>query len=521
MGAIHDVNAMKYERLYFAPGEVILHLDCDLNIQPEDVKDFIDILIGPNAALPWSELQWIAEFVGFESDCILLFPRLSVEDQQMVLVPLEMKNPAATQNDLVKLLMVINDRIRLPEITTAMSLGESITLRSASPNWFMTTVHHQGSTGGPGGPPDDASQQPGVPGFNFSQALSNALGDGVTTREVHVAVLDTAPSVADFDLARQSSWFAQHPLKPWIDKQRGMIEYAEDDSVRKLCFERLENFSLLDQHYEMPDHGLFVCGIIHTIAENAALHLYEVLNRSGLGTYYTVAQALSKILESPDINESLIINCSLVLDIPRDRQPKKVIPFDRRTKFFRYTTESVKLLFERIAQLEQVIVVAAAGNDKRKSKPTANSTLQIPTRRPPTRYPAAYHGIIGVGALSEGSQQQDPASYSNISDDPSNTGYLVFGGEVGAGKGVLGVYICRFPDHPQPATPGDAFVPITYKPNTSGLAWWCGTSFATPVISGLLAQYWGSHTSMDAISFLNTASSSTIAGTNERVIIVT
>ena len=46
------------------------------------------------------------------------------------------------------------------------------------------------------------------------------------------------------------------------------------------------------------------------------------------------------------------------------------------------------------------------------------------------------------------------------------------------------------PGHLPPVPPDLTLDRIRYKPNTSGLAWWAGTSFATPAIAGMLAKSW-------------------------------
>jgi hypothetical protein len=517
---------MKYEYLNFVPGEVILHLECDPKFKSGDIKAEIDNHFNQAPVVfPWSELRWITEYQGLEKESILLFPRLGDANGQLVLVPLEMKKPEATEQDLAFLLWGIYNYIGILAGSTEIQIAKDIKLKSASPNWFMAGAHHQGSTGGPGGPPVMAALQTYLPGFSSVNAQISELLDTDMEENVDVVILDTAPSAGDFAKAKHQGWYAGHPLNDWLDKQPNTIDYAVNDRIRQLSFKRIAHFSLFDQHYKMPDHGLFVSGIIHTLAKAATLHWYEVLNPYGLGTYYTVAQALSKVLDNDDIKGPLIINCSLTLDIPRSRHPMLSFPFDRRTNFFQFTVESVKILFDRIARFENIIVVAAAGNDRRRVNVISLVQPILNISRPDARYPAAYTGTVGVGASPKFvPDRHDPASYSNVSDDPSVTGYMVFGGEAGSGNGVLGVYICDFPINPIPVRPGGSVVKVQYDTNTSGWAWWCGTSFATAIMSGLLAAWWGNPSSqapIDAITFLNNASTSTITGTGEREIIIT
>jgi subtilisin family serine protease len=117
-------------------------------------------------------------------------------------------------------------------------------------------------------------------------------------------------------------------------------------------------------------------------------------------------------------------------------------------------------------------VIAAAGNDWDPAD----------AGRPEARYPAAFGSVQGVGALKKeqpqaaiaGNQHYEVASYSDISDKPGKVGVVTLGGEAGENRGVLGIYLGEFPE-PHP------------KKNTSHWAWWAGTSFATPILSGVIA----------------------------------
>ena len=96
-----------------------------------------------------------------------------------------------------------------------------------------------------------------------------------------------------------------------------------------------------------------------------------------------------------------------------------------------------------------------------------------------------------MGALPKGASpangRYQAATYSNLSDEPPKIGYMTLGGEPKPTEGILGVYISEFPIPPNE----DALTPdsINYQRNTTGWAWWAGTSFATPVVSGILASW--------------------------------
>jgi hypothetical protein len=131
--------------------------------------------------------------------------------------------------------------------------------------------------------------------------------------------------------------------------------------------------------------------------------------------------------------------------------------------------------------------------------------------------------VIGVGALPKSgpaNRHVEPASYSNLSDDTPVIGYATLGGEAGAGQGILGIFISGFPEFCGPlpidllkdVQPGR----IQYRPNTNGWARWAGTSFATPVISGLLAALGAGRTLADATQLLDSlVSDHTRAGEKE------
>lgn len=527
MSTEHDNNAVNYERLYYYPRELILHLECRPHVKSQEVHAAIDHIIGINAVDPWNKLQWIKEFQGL--DPVLYFDDLSDDDKKtFILVPLEMVDPKATQEEFGELIKEIykdKDLVKLSDPKEdrgkygGKEISNDIILKYVYPNWFMAATHHQGSGGGPGGAPCQVANPPvPMPRFSFPK-VDPILFDPVnSSSDVHVAILDTAPNENDFTHARSDIvWYPEHSFKPWLDQPMD-IDYAICDPLRRVCFRRLTHFSLLDQHYEMPDHGLFVSGIVHTIAKKATLHLYEVLNRFGLGTFYTVAQALSKILER-DIGRPLIISCSLVLDLPQDGKNSPDFLINIYNNLIIHTTESMQMLFTGIAKLHRVIVVAAAGNDNPVMRDRrSNQPLNTSINRPKACYPAAFAEVIGVGALQKNIplKPHNLTSYSNFSESD----YYTLGGEPGEINGVLGVYICKFPINLSPTQTGKPAIAkssIQYSSNNTGWAWWCGTSFAAPIISGLLAVWWGRNIlkrAKDAKVFLDQNSTQWSRGSN-------
>jgi hypothetical protein len=132
--------------------------------------------------------------------------------------------------------------------------------------------------------------------------------------------------------------------------------------------------------------------------------------------------------------------------------------FERQARPFEWICDQVYTLDGR--------VIAAAGNESKGRD-----------HRPGALYPAAFDSVLGVGALADDDGSVVPASYSNLADKPTNKGITTFGGMPGEKKGILGVYVGDFPKDDQGNLP----------PNENGWAWWCGTSFATPIVSGITA----------------------------------
>ena len=102
---------------------------------------------------------------------------------------------------------------------------------------------------------------------------------------------------------------------------------------------------------------------------------------------------------------------------------------------------------------------------------------------------------------------------------------------------MRGLYLHKFPKDlgsPNPFLPGRKLAPgylrnpddfslslndIQYEDNKTGWAWWAGTSFATPIITGLLARFWVPSGS-DVQAILNMLSGGAITSQQERVISV-
>ncbi len=408
------------------------------------------------------------------------------------------------------------------EATTPPSRPVVLTLRAASPNWLGGASQHVGTTGGPGCWPILA-EQPGVVARSETPAWGYTIDPGMVAappasrspRQIEVAILDTTPHPTDLALAHKR-WVADaapgqtHPLLEALLGAGGAFGLgpAQRLEVTTAPFDLISavDADLIAHRYAMADHGLFIAGIIHTLVPAAHLHLVEVLNTYGVGSLETLLLGLQTVakrkLLSP--NTALVINCSLTFACPPPelaairRQALLTPDIDTITPDqVQRTCLVLGLVAELIADLSEahdVQIVAAAGNDG-----------LLAGNPHPARYPARYPTVVGVGALNS---TGGAAIYSNLADQPSGAGFATFGGDVVAGgpgeplkaaaTGVLGVYIGPVPES---------------GPNLTGWARWAGTSFAAPVVSGLLARRLASGEAADtAVKALNPSNSATQIG---------
>lgn len=316
-------------------------------------------------------------------------------------------------------------------------------------------------------------------GQAFEQVLPE-LGEGVD-----VYILDTAPCHIDLERAYEK-WKDSNPLiasllRPGADRPLD-VEYAGFAHLLHKA-----DFFHPEHNYVMSDHGLFVAGIVHTIAPKAKLHLIEVLNPYGVGTFESIAKGFEFVadrLKAADAKK-IVINASLGFEIPPPTREglaywQEIDPFWQQFTLDTILAlvgplEQVCALFDPAGRHPYVGTIAAAGNDAK------------PNKAPPqARIPAAFDSVLGVAALKH--DNATPAEYSNIADMPKSDGLATFGGDVAAFQttitgaladiysdpqyGIVGAYIGSFPDR---------------RPNKTGWARWAGTSFATPIVSGFVA----------------------------------
>lgn len=381
---------------------------------------------------------------------------------------------------------------------------------SAMPNWLVTAAPASYGGGGPALPPVPApgltTLEPGVsPGVSTGWYLDFAETglplDPKGAEDVLVAVLDTArhPRVVQTaathpDLKR--NWLLQQLV---ADLRSGSGSFEIEHERYPIIADVATGQDRYGQpgYYAMPDHGLFVSGIIRSLAPRSRIRLIRILNDYGGCDLYNLFAALTD-LEQEVVSGAirrLVINLSL--NILPDMRRLPYIWFDHRQwpstqlagamRVLAHIEEGLRLLFESL-HAQGIMIVAAAGNDSYEAR------KQGQRPRPP-RAPARYESVLSVTSVNS---HLIPSLFANAACLPaSNAGIATFGGDV-YGKldinslpdAVRGLYISStFPNGEQ---------------NRSGWADWAGTSFSAAIISALgahlLSQSWSAANAMTRIA---------------------
>jgi hypothetical protein len=268
--------------------------------------------------------------------------------------------------------------------------------------------------------------------------------------------------------------------------------------------------------FDMPDHGLFIAGIVRDLAPDATIECMRVLSDYCVGDLATLTKALELIHNrmsrvNPDTKftkgdlykRPVVINMSLVIP-PTDKEAKKLGFKPKLTNLLR------KHLLDPMNRLSELgaVFTASAGNEG--DLRVGSKAMNPKHVRPFALYPSAFAynvppdpvpRVIPVGAVRS---DKTPASYSCY---PGIKGIATFGGEVPDANppkpprkpptpttdcrtyaedidAVVGIYSSAS----YPALSIDDCNQTYPAPNSNGWAYWVGTSFATPIISAVLAR---------------------------------
>lgn len=284
--------------------------------------------------------------------------------------------------------------------------------------------------------------------------------------------------------------------------------------------------------FPMPNHGLFIAGLVRDLAPAASIECIRILNDFGTGDFDSLVHALTAIeaRQRPGgdlAGKPIVVNLSLVIGPPDcDLARLGLTPSSQASQG---EMQSVALLLRGLRNLLESMghkgatFITSVGND---SDPR-DFSMNPNEVRFTARYPAAFAQrspdflplaeVIPVGAVN---QRGEPASYSNY---PGSYGVATYGGELprpdpwipSAGAHVIagvdtsdeidalrGVFAGmaypalsrndHYPPSMQPPVGPDAPAkppyPLYQTRSTSGWAYWSGTSFAAPIISALVAR---------------------------------
>ncbi|VAW38248.1 hypothetical protein MNBD_CHLOROFLEXI01-476 [hydrothermal vent metagenome] len=265
-----------------------------------------------------------------------------------------------------------------------------------------------------------------------------------TGNNCFVAVFDTSPYDDELTLPESSNVI---PLeKVTSGPLNRKIERLEHNEVRGIPDAR--------------DHGVFVASLVNVVVPASTIHLYRVLNDSNKGDSFKLIEALCHVIndrmevgKQKGLDKKLcgmVINLSMGVHVEDTSKPQK---------------ELVPVLYKllKCAHNNGAIIIAASGND--------SAQQSLPKK---AQVPALYDFVIGVGASNFSGKR---SCFSNEGD------VYAPGGDNSSGCESVPYAYLSIKERQESSVIG--FVK-EISPAT-GYAFWKGTSFAAPLVSGLAA----------------------------------
>lgn len=227
-------------------------------------------------------------------------------------------------------------------------------------------------------------------------------------------------------------------------------------------WDRHEGKEVTLETQNLSSHGLFVAGLAYTVAPSSTLHLVRVLEDDACGSLYTISDGIKRFMAQAvtDNVEHVVINLSLGA-----HQPPNPKSFGLPTEV---TTLQDTITEALNTQGINVIVVAAAGNDS--YPPGSPVEMEIPAKDP---------GVIGVAASNKG-RTRGCFSNADVTSDTINVAAPGGDGEFENNKNPCVVPNCS------DSNPDPCVISLVHPPESgkAAYAYWVGTSFAAPLVSG-------------------------------------
>ena len=354
----------------------------------------------------------------------------------------------------------------------------------------LTIIHpasEQDTAGGPGGPPrkimvNDLDYSFTFPGLTWSEVDS--------FKKVAVVILDAPPNLSVFDDGNPRVFMESgtnssqmldilrrkfDPDDNSIEPSLHIGEYVRDSGTNVCMRKASSPTDLSTDSSPLGSHGLFIASVVLSIVgeqyeENIIFELVSVFDTDGKGDLATLLKQLTCVNETFDKSVPIIYNMSLHTIVPD--ACKDALKGDGSD-----CGELIRLIDDVLADADpgRVTFVAAAGNY------TAIDENDNPVERPREAFPAAFHGVIGVGSTSwpNGLGEADISDFSHYAESNDDEGIYVLGEE------IVGVYVEA--NFPVPLV-GTGTPTPTPEPNDYGWASWSGTSFSTAIVSGMIAR---------------------------------
>jgi len=384
-----------------------------------------------------------------------------------------------------------------------------IPLVSATPNWISGGAHGIGSAC-PASEPIPVPEDQAHARWHFtlpelSDSLQALKGDGVT-----VFVLDTMPKEDDIRRAAQHIGNKNMLLQSVVAAMSSMppsIVIPTPKSIPARLDTIQTGKDIYGRHFgfKMPDHGLFVTGILHDLVPNAKIECIRVLNDSGVGDLGMITDALQEIQQRLAKQEvkRVVVNLSMIIVAPDANLPDLWFADDTtHAEGLAAMIQDIDLLhagfrmvIQSLVTQQNAVVVASAGNESDASN--FHSMNGGVSRRFGPRNPAAFPEVISVGAVDNEGLATPYSDYPSV--PPNHNGVATYGGALPqpvppqpdplvkthaiVKDAVVGLHSSsHYPTLSASDTPPDE-----YTDNSYGWAYWSGTSFATPIVSSLAA----------------------------------